>query len=101
SDDLALVLEVVHDVFLALWLVVSMLHTVVSVVKRASRGLEPRCLPAWLLVLCGEVLVSVLLVLAHGFLVGVKVLVRDQPDGRVIPGHAILPVGVAVGVRLM
>src|SRR5699024_3067385 len=31
-----------------LWLVVSMLHTVVSVVKRASRGLEPRRLPVWL-----------------------------------------------------
>src|SRR5699024_3245683 len=31
-----------------LWLVVTSLADVVAIVKRASRGLEPRCLPAWL-----------------------------------------------------
>src|SRR5699024_7431448 len=45
-----------HCSFLSLWLVVSMLHTVVSVVKRASRGLEPRRLPVWLPIIWAVVL---------------------------------------------
>src|SRR5699024_5894122 len=45
-----------HCLSFRLWLVVSMLHTVVSVVKRASRGLEPRRLPVWLPVIWAVVL---------------------------------------------
>src|SRR5699024_11099531 len=45
-----------HCSFLSLWLVVSMLHTVVSVVKRASLGLDRRCLPVWLPLLRAVVL---------------------------------------------
>ena len=48
--------EVVHCLAFRLWLVVSMLHTVVSVVKRAAPGLEPGCLPVRL---GGSVLVIV------------------------------------------